>query len=326
MLSNDKLKLFVDDMCALSGEDNTPIIHHQVSELTRILTATGCGSWPFNTPDQNFFEYMSALSVAVSHLFKMPNSKRPLFIENGLANVNLTSALINEQLPMWITTDIDIIEWIQLDDYSNPIVYTPWIPTELDTVEWLHGAEFDEPIVYRPTAYITGRMLPIQYEPPAHDECYPLAVYNEELCIREVLQEFKVISPCQAAAANKFLKTKKATLWYYPDEGLFRHHSPIGSKLLPNCNPTGSHLQMALHNMANISLQLDRLLYETSVDHLQCAIYRGAVPYLMSSLPAKAAASFMRYRSLHFCGKFSSKMKTTLAFLQNLVTQTMCPN
>lgn len=300
MLSADKLKLFISDMCTITGECFTPILHQQIFDLTRILTATGCGSWPLNTDDQNFYEYMSALSVAVGHLFNMPILKRELFVLNGLRNVNLTSMKFAEPAPSWIVSELDLIEWSEAGEFEGHVIYRPDVVSN------------------------TGLKLSIQCEPTIN-HAKDTSIHVGLPMIKTITAILHEIDVPTALIIEERVNERHFPTWRHTDDSIIHPPILLGSELKNNCIPIGSHVKIKLHNTIYMKNQLDELLYNVTETHLPYSIHNGTVPYLMCQLPVKLAASFMRNSGMQFCRKFSPRVKNTLTFLQNLATQTMCP-
>lgn len=312
MLSTEKLKLFVEDMCVLSGEKYNFITHQQISDLARIVTATGCGSWPFNTADQNFIEYMSALAVAVSHLFKMPAAARKLFVENGLANVGLKTERISETLSSWTRTHLDSIDWVLGNEYTGHIIYRP-----------------------------VEASMPEQEVQPEHQQISSLKSIDEKCGLKGILLSATILHRIPLLGARRFGYTDGRTPRYVNRAPLttdyellysqrhkgnrvhchFQQCRSISSESPPR--PQYDHDAVRIVNVCLITNEIDKLLFDVTCEHLPTAIYHDAVPFLMSALPVSTAAVFTRYNVQQFCKKFSSKMKTTLTFLSDLVIQTM---
>lgn len=310
MLSTDKLTLFVNDVCTITGELPSPTVHRQILDLSRILTATGCGSWPFNTEDQNFIEYMSALSVAVSHLFRMPIDKRDVFVNNGLRNVNLMPTSNVEQTSSWISTELDSIELSNVEEFIGHVVYRPDVASN------------------------TGDTKSIQCEPSAErPNETELAVSCGTINWKPILETYKLIDPSETRFLMAVHNQHGADMEYNSDVvaelGLPEYVRPFpdfqGSEPPSNCPLDEPRSSVRLQNASYIIKQLDTLLFSTSVKSVPDAYYHATVPYLMSALPAKQAALFLRIDQQKFCRKFSPRVKESLAFLQNLATHTMCP-
>lgn len=151
MLSPVKISLFIEDVCLMANESVTDVNSRCIHGLIDVLDATGVGTWPFNSPDENFMEYMTALSVAVSHLFNFHHSERLDYVNDARVKVNLPVIVLKKQ----------------------PVQPT-WIPTHIDQIqERFSGREHPEYIVYRPKIEDCKSITIIGWEPTPFDHLQP---------------------------------------------------------------------------------------------------------------------------------------------------------
>lgn len=126
----------------MAGEKKTEEIGRLACALREVLDATGVGTWPYNSDDENFMEYMTGLSLSITHLFKQAKEDRVQYVNGVRARVGLPGIVFkkNTRPVGWLKTDLDEIqERFSGREHPSFIVYRPqnpvvygWQPTPFD--------------------------------------------------------------------------------------------------------------------------------------------------------------------------------------------------
>lgn len=130
MLTIEETSAFVDELCKLENEDRTSDLDQQVYDIMRFLDHTNVGTWDEYTPEENQFEYMTALSMAMTHLFSKDPSQRFAMVRTILADVGLSGESARE----------DIVQPLNVEHLEEQ-------PYDYDTVDDIY---FDEPLTVCP--------------------------------------------------------------------------------------------------------------------------------------------------------------------------------
>lgn len=302
MLTVEKTNLFISDICELANEERTPSINRQIFGLISILDATGVGTWPFNTSDQNFMEYMSALSIAVSHLFRMEICERDAFVRRGMENVGLKSeSLEKEQVP----SDAPNVQEPEavLSEEIEPDISVPTIITEsIDSPSETGPVKMTELTVTRATSKKERKRI-----------------------------ERKNLSFKTAVSTNQGIDLRKAA-WplNFIDKG--KSHGSINNYLdgIDQCDvlagklPTkGSHVSRTkdggyidMIQVPKVLRDIEKCLARISENRMPDAIHTNRLDSLLGYMPALVSALTMR-EVKHYCGKLSPKFETAVAVLQS---------
>lgn len=159
---------FTADVCKLANEIPTERTREMIRAIATVISETGVGQDPYITQDENFLEYMQALSIGTTRLFKMPHEERLTFIHDiqrrmGLPLLNFHPAV--EQ--RWINTNLDLIDLDLFggEDFFGHIVHRPIPPSyEASAPVYLSG-DINTPTVFkmaaRGAATIIGRKIPL---------------------------------------------------------------------------------------------------------------------------------------------------------------------
>lgn len=108
-ISEDALSRFIVDVCCLANEDHNGKNERYIRALRDIVEATGVGQEPTISEDENFLEYMQALSIGATRLFRTPPCERLTYIHGVQRQLGLP-ALILDSPATWTTTELDAMD------------------------------------------------------------------------------------------------------------------------------------------------------------------------------------------------------------------------
>ena len=109
-ISESALRAFISDVCQLANEDPLGKNTHYICAIRDIIEKTGVGADPLATEDENFLEYMTALSMGVTRLFRTEKRYRLSYIRSAQQKIGLPPLVFNPpSVITWIVSDLDQI-------------------------------------------------------------------------------------------------------------------------------------------------------------------------------------------------------------------------
>lgn len=109
-ISESALRAFISDVCQMANEDSTGKNAHYIRAIRDIVEKTGVGADPLATEDENFLEYMTALSMGVTRLFRTEKRYRLPYIRSSQAKVGLPPLTFTTPSDKtWISSELDLI-------------------------------------------------------------------------------------------------------------------------------------------------------------------------------------------------------------------------
>lgn len=183
------LRAFTEDVCKLANESPTERIRNMIHAIAMVITATGVGQDPCISEDENFLEYMQALSIGVTRLFKMPASDRLQFVQDIQRRVGLppleSESDPSDPQPIWLGTELDNIDpdIFQGVEFSEYMVHRPLLPSpEVPAASLYVSGDISLPATFklaaRGASTIIGRKIPLV--PSAVRGCPPFYGRSKE--------------------------------------------------------------------------------------------------------------------------------------------------
>lgn len=294
MLTKEKTDLFISDVCEMTFEPRTRKLEYQIHGLIEILDATGVGTWPFNTSEQNFMEYMSALAIAVTHLFRKPENERDLFVKNGKINAGLIGDTLEE--------DPVTIEQPPVVDECQQIV--------ADTAEIV-----SEPC---PLGALECVRIEDEYESTGHTESFLLkkAKFKTECFTAAVINDNVVDIDTATMALRSFADRSDYPLLHH---GLSEY--AIG-KSLDRVLPRSVRLKSDPTKVIDVGTafsvinDIDKCLADVSHARLPHGMITSRFDSLLGYIPAFVSSITIR-EVINYSGKLSPKFETAIAVLQS---------
>lgn len=195
-ISERALRAFTEDICKLANEIPTEKIALMIRAISEVVRTTGVGQDEELSDDDNFLEYMQALSMGVTRLFKTPKRDRLAYVRGvqhrlGLPQLQFTPIVTN-LVPLWISTELDGIstDLFVGEDSPDFIVHRPLLPSfEVQPVLYSSG-DISQPTIFkqaiRGASTIIGRKIPCV--PSAVDGCPPF--YGRSIINNEWREEY----------------------------------------------------------------------------------------------------------------------------------------
>lgn len=302
-ISERALRAFTEDICKLANEIPTEKIARMIRAISEVVTATGVGQEPSLSEDDNFLEYMQALSMGVTRLFKTPKRERLAYIRGvqhklGLPQLQFTPISIIPE-PLWISTELDGIstDLFAGEHSSELFVHRPVLPsTEVSPAVYMSG-DIHQPTIFkqaiRGASTIIGRKIPCV--PSAVNGCPPF--YGRSTLSNEWREEY-------VNWRSGFSELKKV--------GSRRYHSKHKPKF-------ADKVRVRIWNTATSIKNLNRLLdSRLNSDVISCVL--GADPtQILFETPLLVAQMLLKYAPINSISrsKPTVRLKNCMALLLN---------
>lgn len=195
-ISERALRAFTEDICKLANEIPTEKTALMIRAISEVVKATGVGQDECLSDDDNFLEYMQALSMGVTRLFKTPKRDRLAYVRSvqhrlGLPQLQFTP-IVTSLVPLWIPSELDGIttDLFTGEDSPDFIVHRPLLPSfEVQPVLYSPG-DISQPTIFkqaiRGASTIIGRKIPCV--PSAVNGCPPF--YGRSIVSNEWREEY----------------------------------------------------------------------------------------------------------------------------------------
>lgn len=195
-ISERALRAFTDDICKLANEIPTEKTALMIRAISEVVKATGVGQDEYLSDDDNFLEYMQALSMGVTRLFKTPKRERLAYVRGvqqrlGLPLLQFTPVVTN-LVPLWISTELDGITTDLFTGEDSPefVVHRPLLPSSEVSPALYTSGDIHDPSIFkqavRGASDIIGRKIPCV--PSSVNGCPPF--YGRSVVSNEWREEF----------------------------------------------------------------------------------------------------------------------------------------
>lgn len=298
-IKESALRAFISDVCLMANEDPNGKNEHYIRAIKDIIEKTGVGADPLATEDENFLEYMTALSMGVTRLFRTEKRYRLPYIRSAQQKVGLSPLVFNPApIQTWTSCDLDQID-----------------------VDLFHGEEVSAIIVHRP-------LLTTVDNEAAHDDCVSPVLYTSGDL--DDPQVFKSVGKRIPSIVGRKLPFKScfSTASDYCGRSLTseRHEDNITTHLDGTAKlykgkkiPYGWKSRIRIWNARLIIRRIDEYLRDNNTSIVTEAVLSGTLEHAFICVPQLVSELLAKYAPVNTVSRIKPtvRLKRCLAILLN---------
>lgn len=292
------LRAFTEDICRLTNEQPTEKTALMIRAISEVVKETGVGQEPSLSEDDNFMEYMQALSMGVTRLFKTPKKERLKYIHDVQRRLGLPLLLFSPpaNTDKWIHTELDCISTSLFEGEISLhfIVHRPVLPPTEEPAACLYtSGDITSPAIFKQAAKgastIIGRKVPL----------VPSAVHG--------------CPPFYGRSVTKNRRREEYVSWR---SGL---PIPQGHQSQKNKSSFSDKMRLRIWNTATSISNINELLHQRATQDI-VAVALGRDPTtIITEVPLLVAQMLMKYTPTNSISrsKPTVRLKNCMALLLN---------